>query len=245
MSKIIIILVFIFWAALSVFFVRSLFTQKNQSANNQANTTVDNKKIAEHSTASDCWVIYQNNVYDVTDYIASHPGGKQAIISYCGQDMTAAFDNMPKHGTQARDILNGLEIGVVTQAGSQNNINTNTNTNPVSPAPASYTLTKELVAQHNTASDCWVTAGNTVYNVTNYIYQHPGGSSRIIPYCGSDIQAAFDAQGHSANAANILAGLEIGVLGQAVSAQNTNPSAPVNNNNNNNDDEDEDEFEDD
>lgn len=238
MSKIVIILVFIFWAALSVFFVKSLFTQNNQLANNQINAIVDNNKIAEHNTESDCWVIYKNNVYDVTSYMASHPGGKQAIIPYCGQDMTAAFDGMSGHGIDARSILNGLEIGVVTEAGSQDNINTNINTNS-NPAPVNYTLTAALISQHNTASDCWVTGGNTVYNVTNYIYQHPGGSSRIIPYCGSDIQSAFDAQGHSANASQILAGLEIGVVGQAVSAQNVNPSTPVNNNNNNDDDDEE------
>ncbi len=88
----------------------------------------------------------------------------------------------------------------------------------------------DLVAQHNTAADCWVTYGNTVYNVTDYLNSHPGGRDRIIPYCGSDIAAAFAAQGHSNTATSILNGLAIGTIGQIISNDpNTITPPPVSN----------------
>jgi cytochrome b involved in lipid metabolism len=112
------------------------------------------------------------------------------------------------------------------------NINTNTSANSDSnvPSPISYTLTTALVAQHNTAADCWATVGNNVYNVTSYIRAHPGGASNITSYCGADIGAAFASQGHSANASNIMASYKIGILGTvvdstAIEAVNNNPIA--------------------
>lgn len=109
------------------------------------------------------------------------------------------------------------------------------------PAPVTYTLTTAIVAQHNTASDCWVTAGNNVYNVTSYIKAHPGGQSNITRYCGADIGAAYTAQGHSANAGNIFASYKIGTIGSAVSTDVViTPPATTNQNTGRGDDEEDD-----
>lgn len=56
----------------------------------------------------------------------------------------------------------------------------------------SYTL--EQVKQHNTQADCWAAIDDGVYNLTDWIGQHPGGSEHIIALCGTDATAAFDAQ---------------------------------------------------
>lgn len=77
-------------------------------------------------------------------------------------------------------------------------------------------LNAALVAQHNTSADCWVTANGNVYSVSSYLRAHPGGASAITPYCGADIAAAFAAQGHSSNAASIMASYKIGTLGSTV-----------------------------
>lgn len=55
-----------------------------------------------------------------------------------------------------------------------------------------YTL--DDVKKHAAASDCWVAINGGVYNLTDWVGQHPGGSDRIIPLCGTDASAAFNAQ---------------------------------------------------
>jgi cytochrome b involved in lipid metabolism len=52
-----------------------------------------------------------------------------------------------------------------------------------------------------------------VYNVTNWINQHPGGSSRILALCGKNGTFMFDGK-HSGQSApeNVLASYQIGVL---------------------------------
>jgi cytochrome b involved in lipid metabolism len=65
--------------------------------------TVKSYTIAEvgaHNTEKDCYTIVNGNVYDVTAWIHSHPGGAKNIISMCGKDASSSFDN--QHGGEKR-----------------------------------------------------------------------------------------------------------------------------------------------
>ncbi len=84
---------------------------------------------------------------------------------------------------------------------------------PVTKKPGEYTMAD--VAKHNNASDCWTTINGGVYNVTSWIYQHPGGSEAIISLCGIDGSDAFNQQhGGQRRPANELASFKIGTLVQ-------------------------------
>jgi cytochrome b involved in lipid metabolism len=72
--------------------------------------------VAEHNTSTDCWLVIDNNIYNVTDYIPNHPGGEKEIADYCGKDATAAFETKggksgQTHSDQARQILAQFYIG--------------------------------------------------------------------------------------------------------------------------------------
>lgn len=56
-------------------------------------TTAD---VAKHNKESDCWVIVNGQVLDVTNFLADHPGGKKAILIYAGRDATEEFNMMHK-----------------------------------------------------------------------------------------------------------------------------------------------------
>ena len=42
------------------------------------------------------------------------------------------------------------------------------------------------VAKHNSRESCWVVIGGQVYDVTNFIDDHPGGAKSILQYGGKD-----------------------------------------------------------
>lgn len=75
------------------------------------------------------------------------------------------------------------------------------------------TFTMTEVAQHNSASDCWTAISGSVYDLTTWINQHPGGADHILPLCGTDGTSAFTGQ-HSgdAQATGQLAEFKIGTL---------------------------------
>jgi len=60
-----------------------------------AKTGFTASEVAEHSTADDCWLILEGKVYEVTEFIPSHPGGK-AILKGCGKDATQMFAGHPE-----------------------------------------------------------------------------------------------------------------------------------------------------
>lgn len=65
--------------------------QEDQSTDQTANLVdVTAAEVAKHSTEKDCWTIISDKVYDITDYISRHPGGKE-ILDACGRDGTSLF----------------------------------------------------------------------------------------------------------------------------------------------------------
>ena len=50
------------------------------------------EEVAKHNNENDCWVVINDKVYDVSKFLADHPGGKDAIMLYAGQDCTEQFE---------------------------------------------------------------------------------------------------------------------------------------------------------
>ena len=48
-------------------------------------------EVLQHNTLDDCWVIINNKVYDLSDFIKKHTGGKEIIETRAGEDATSFF----------------------------------------------------------------------------------------------------------------------------------------------------------
>nr|CAG8537141.1 7131_t:CDS:1 [Entrophospora candida] len=53
-------------------------------------------------------------------------------------------------------------------------------------------LSAKEVAKHNKQDDCWVIIHNKVYDLTNFLPEHPGGIKVILKQAGKDATEAFD-----------------------------------------------------
>lgn len=71
---------------------------------------------------------------------------------------------------------------------------TQTATASPSPTQTSPALTLAEVAKRNTQSECWVAIDGNVYDLTEWIRQHPGGSGSIRSLCGTDGTDQFMSQ---------------------------------------------------
>ncbi|KAJ7446514.1 FMN-dependent dehydrogenase-domain-containing protein [Mycena galericulata] len=50
----------------------------------------------------------------------------------------------------------------------------------------------EQVAEHNSPTSCWVIIKNNVYDVTDFLQEHPGGAKIILKYAGRDATDAYE-----------------------------------------------------
>ncbi|XP_036321977.1 cytochrome b5 [Rhagoletis pomonella] len=73
-------------------------------------------------------------------------------------------------------------------------------------------ITLSLVAQHDEYTDCWIVIYDRVYDVTQFLRDHPGGEDIIMEHAGRDATLAFHGTGHSQSAIDQLGEYLIGEL---------------------------------
>ncbi len=96
------------------------------------------------------------------------------------------------------------------------------------PVSTNLPLTSDEVKKHNSASDCWSIIDGVVYDLSNWVDSHPGGSSRITAICGKDGTSNFLGQHNNSNSAKSrLKGFELGKLEAAAKADTPTPAAPA------------------
>lgn len=85
------------------------------------------EEVAQHNSRDDAWIIYGDQVFDVTAYLDEHPGGEEVIIDCLGDDATEAFDDIghseDAHNTLKELLIGKLEGGVKPKASSSGSKN--------------------------------------------------------------------------------------------------------------------------
>lgn len=75
---------------------------------------------------------------------------------------------------------------------------------------------QEDLDQHSDASSCWVTRNGKVYDITQFLPDHPGGDDIVLPYAGKDVGAIMKDSAehdHSESAYDMLEDFVVGRFG--------------------------------
>lgn len=154
-KKLTTISLFVFWAIVTALLVAGLLFYQNKKVNqNQVKSvtedigkmngvTLDMTEISKHNKESDCWMLINGKVYNITSYFGSHPGGNATMSATCGTDATSAYmtkdpnattnGSRSAHSSNAVSLLANYYIGELNQTIGQNKI---TETNSVTTPPA-------------------------------------------------------------------------------------------------------------
>ena len=88
-----------------------------EDAVSTADTTVLSlETVALNDSEDSCWSVISGNVYDLTDWISSHPGGASRILGLCGIDGTSQFEGQHGGSAAAETALAGYLLGPIGEA---------------------------------------------------------------------------------------------------------------------------------
>ncbi|KAK8565204.1 hypothetical protein V6N12_058776 [Hibiscus sabdariffa] len=88
-----------------------------------------------------------------------------------------------------------------------------------------YTLAE--VSQHNHAKDCWLVIEGKVYNVTEFLEDHPGGDEVLLKATGKNASDDFKDVGHSSSARAMMDEFYVGDIDTSTVPTQTNYAPPI------------------
>jgi len=53
-------------------------------------------EVAKHKGKDSCWVVLFGKVYDLTEFLADHPGGEDVVLKWSGKDATKFWSAIHK-----------------------------------------------------------------------------------------------------------------------------------------------------
>jgi len=71
------------------------------------------QEVAKHNSRQSAWVSVEGKVYDVTQWVDSHPGGSEYIELAAGRDITYLFDSYHPFTDKPSAVLKKFEIGTL------------------------------------------------------------------------------------------------------------------------------------
>tara|TARA_Y100000996_G_C22408035_1_gene595998 strand:+ start:516 stop:812 length:297 start_codon:yes stop_codon:yes gene_type:complete len=71
---------------------RRLHILNNHITVNNTKSKLTEQDVKLHNSENDAWVIINKKIYDVTNFLSQHPGGKKILLKACGTDATDDFE---------------------------------------------------------------------------------------------------------------------------------------------------------
>ena len=76
--------------------------------------------VEKHTTASSCWIIRGNKIYDVSVFLPDHPGGDDYILKYAGRSVEDVMRDPEEHD-HSDSAYEMLEEYLIGKLGSNDN----------------------------------------------------------------------------------------------------------------------------
>ncbi|XP_043251627.1 cytochrome b5-like [Colletes gigas] len=76
----------------------------------------------------------------------------------------------------------------------------------------SKVYTAEEVSKHNYEEDLWIVYKDSVYDITKFVKEHPGGEEVLVNSAGKDATECFDDVGHTLEAIQLRETYKIGTV---------------------------------
>lgn len=108
--------------------------------------------------------------------------------------------------SQESDTSQTADSDELIQVDNTSPVDENTNSEQV------YTIAQ--VAENSNKNSCWTIINGSVYDITSYVPNHPGGESEILQICGKDGTNLFNKPSEhiSGGARNVLDTFKIGTI---------------------------------
>lgn len=92
---------------------------------NNKDKTYTYQEVEKHNNLNDgIWVTYKDNVYDITNFIENHPGGKDKILLAAGKSLEPYWNVYKQHTNNPsiiNDILEPMKIGLLSDYDEKKN----------------------------------------------------------------------------------------------------------------------------
>ncbi|GMH76648.1 hypothetical protein TL16_g07155 [Triparma laevis f. inornata] len=73
-------------------------------------------EIRRHNSAASAWIVVKQSVYDITEFISTHPGGIKSLLRYSG-GVKDCSDDMAFHSASAQKLMQSYKIGRLVGCG--------------------------------------------------------------------------------------------------------------------------------
>lgn len=80
------------------------------SSDTQQEQYISRNEVKKHNKKSDCWIILNNKVFNVTSFLSEHPGGSDIILKRAGEDATQDFLDA-YHSDVAKTLVGQFFVG--------------------------------------------------------------------------------------------------------------------------------------
>ncbi|MFA5131874.1 MAG: cytochrome b5-like heme/steroid binding domain-containing protein [Candidatus Paceibacterota bacterium] len=111
---------FLYWNSQPVYSPASTDTVTTSSstipvAADPAKTSFTLAEVEAHNNEASCYAAINGNVYDLTTWVAKHPGGRSKILMICGRDGSTLFNTAHGGDRKPSAKLATFLVGTLTQ----------------------------------------------------------------------------------------------------------------------------------